>query len=64
MEIDTLGVAIAVAKSIPGTAANRAESAKASAEAAALSAQESAELAEQHSFGVSVEGTVLVFTKE
>lgn len=37
MDINTLGAAIAVAKSIPGTAAQRAEAAQAAAEAVAES---------------------------
>ena len=55
MDITTLGAAIAIAKTLPDTAAGRAEAAAQAAEAAA-------ELAEQHSYGVSVSGTKLVFT--
>lgn len=64
MDMETLGAAIAIAKSIPGSAAERSETAATTAEEAAQSALESAELAAQHSYGVSVSGTTIVFTKE
>lgn len=57
MDIQELGILIGIAKNIPDTAAQRAE-------AAASVAAEAAILAEQHSYGVSVEGTTLTFTKE
>ena len=64
MDIQTLGAAIAMAKSIPGSAGQRAETAAGQAEAAAVVAAEAAVLAEQHSYGVSVVGTGLIFSKE
>ena len=56
MDNETLAAMIGVVKSIPGTAAARAETAASSAEA-------SAELAAQHSMGVSINGTKLVFSQ-
>ena len=64
MDIETLGAAIAVVKGIPGSAAGRSEAAASVATEAAQSASESATLAEQHSYGVSVSGTTLRFIKE
>ena len=55
MDGATLGAAIAICKAIPGTAANRAETAAQAAEVAAQAAQE-------HSMGVSISGTAIVFT--
>lgn len=55
IDTETLGAAIAIAKSIPGTAAQRAESA---AEAAENAAAEAA----THNYGISVSGTKLVIT--
>lgn len=56
MDAQMLAAAICICKSIPDTAAERAE-------AAQRAAEESAELAEQHSYGVSVIGTTLQFSK-
>lgn len=55
MDPVTMGAAIRRVKSIPTTAATIALEAAESAEA-------SAALAQQHSYGVSVSGTKLVFT--
>lgn len=62
MDTSTLGAAIAIVKSIPGTAAARAEAAQEAAEAAEQAAEAAAELAVQHSYGVSVVGHTLVFS--
>ena len=56
MDIETLGAAIAVAKSIPGTAAERAETAAESAESAA-------EIAEASAYGITITGTTLNVTE-
>lgn len=55
MDTTTLGAAIAVAKSIPGTAAERAESAADRAESAA-------EIAEASAYGITVEDHTIVIT--
>ena len=55
MDAMTLLVAALIAKSVPGTAG-------AAATAAAAAAEASAELAQQHSMGVAVSGTGIVFT--
>ena len=52
----TIGAAVALVKSIPGSAAQRAETAQAAAEAAA---QEAA----SHNYGITVSGTVLTITE-
>lgn len=57
MDVTTLGAAIAVAKSIPGTAAERAETAADRAESAA-------EIAEASAYGITVEGHTLKITEE
>lgn len=55
MDIVTFAASIGKSLSIPGTAAERSE-------AAAEAAQQAAELAIQHSYGVSVNGETIVFT--
>lgn len=55
MDSQTLGAAIAIAKSIPGTAAQRAET-------AAEAAENAAEIAAAHNYGISVSGNKLVIT--
>lgn len=55
MDGQTLGAALALVKKMPETAVARAE-------AAAEAAEASAELAQEHSYGVSVDGTKLVFS--
>ena len=55
MDQNTLLAAISIVKKIPGTAAERAETAQAAAESAA-------ELAQQHSMGVSVNEHTITFT--
>lgn len=55
MDIQTLCAAVAITKGIPGSAAERAETAQAAAEAAAAVAQ-------THNYGISVSGTTLVIT--
>ncbi len=64
MDIETLAAAVAVVKNIPGSAAGRSEAAADVADAAAQAAWQAAALAEEHSFGVSVNGTTLSFVKE
>lgn len=54
MDYDTMGMTIAFVKTIPGTAAQRAE-------AAAAAAEESARAAAEHGMGVSVSGHKIVF---
>lgn len=56
MDMKTIGAAVALVKSIPGSAAQRAETAQAAAEAAA---QEAA----SHNYGITVSGTVLTITE-
>lgn len=60
---NALGVLIGIVKSIPGTAANRAETAQASAEDAQAAAESAAELAATRNYGVSVSGNTLTFTQ-
>lgn len=55
IDTETLGAALALAKSIPGTAAQRAESAAEAAENAAANAA-------THNYGISVSGNKLVIT--
>lgn len=55
MDTQTLGAAIAIVKTIPGTAAQRAETAAEAAEAAA-------EQAATHNYGISVVGNTLAIT--
>ena len=54
MDNTTLAAALALTRNIPGSAANRAETAAAAAEAAAGAA-------EAYAWGVSVSGTTLEF---
>lgn len=55
MDSQTLGAAIAIVKSIPGTAAQRAET-------AAEAAENAAEIAATHNYGISASGNKLVIT--
>lgn len=57
MSGDIVGMIIALAKSIPGTAANRAEAAQEAAEAAA-------ETAQHYGYGIYVDGHKMVITSE
>jgi hypothetical protein len=55
MDIVSIGAAVNLVKSIPGSAAERAETAAEAAEAAAA-------VAETHNYGISVVDTVLAIT--
>lgn len=57
MDSTLVGIVKAVATSIPGTAANKAEAAKQAAEAAAETAQE-------HAYTIAVDGHKLNITSE
>lgn len=54
---ELVGIIMAIAKAIPGTAAYRAEAAQAAAESAA-------ELAQHYGYGISVDGHKLMITSE
>lgn len=56
MDVTTLGAAIAIAKNIPGSAAQRAE-------AAAQAAEESAEAAAAHNYAITITDGVLNITE-
>lgn len=57
MDTNLLGTLIAIVKSIPGTAANRAEAAQAAAESAA-------ETAQHYGYGMYVENHIKTITSE
>ncbi len=59
MDVETLGAAIAVSKLVPGTSAQRAETAQAAAEAAQAAAEAAATSAASHNYGITVSGTTL-----
>ena len=63
VDMTTLAAAIGVVKGIPDTAAAAALAAAEDAAEAAENAEASATLAAQHSMGVSVSGTTLVFSQ-
>ena len=63
IDSNALGVLIGIVKSIPGTAANKAETAQAAAEDAQTAAETAAELAATRNYGVSVSGNTLTFTE-
>ena len=54
IDTDTMGATIAIVKQIPGTAAQRAETAAAEAEA-------SAQAAAMHNMGVAISGHKIIF---
>lgn len=62
MDIETLGIAIAVTKSIPGSAAERAETAAETAETNAEAAAASAQIAAESAYGIAVDGSILKIT--
>ena len=63
MDIVSIGAAVQLVKSIPGSAAQRAETAQAAAEAAQTAAETAAEQAASHNYGITVVGTTLTITE-
>ena len=63
MDTQLFGMIISYVKQLPGTAVTEAQAAANDASDSATAAAASATLAAQHSMGVSVSGTTLVFTQ-
>lgn len=63
MDVVSIAAAVAIAKGIPGSAAERAETAQAAAEAAQTAAETAAEQAATHNYGITVAGHTLTITE-